>query len=147
MDQAGGAFAVASAGENPEPGTWGGVPALVPGSAGGGGGPSGMTPRFLMLSYDVLLIDTSPSLGLLTINALNASDYALIPVSCDFLSLVGLTLLFDTIRLCQEQLGSPAPILGRGANRYSRREKVSAEVLNALKQRFNILLFETVVRV
>ena len=41
--------------------------------------------------YDFLLIDTSPSLGLLTINALNAADYALIPVSCDFLSLVGLT--------------------------------------------------------
>ena len=49
--------------------------------------------------YDFVLIDTSPSLGLLTINALNAANYALIPVSCDFLSLVGLTLLFDTIRL------------------------------------------------
>lgn len=43
--------------------------------------------------YDFILIDTSPSLGLLTINALNAADYVLIPVSCDFLSLVGLTLL------------------------------------------------------
>jgi chromosome partitioning protein len=97
--------------------------------------------------YDFLLIDTSPSLGLLTINALNAADYALIPVSCDFLSLVGLTLLFDTIRLCQEQLASHVRILGLVANRYDRREKVSAEVLNALKQRFNTLLFETVVRV
>lgn len=97
--------------------------------------------------YDFLLIDTSPSLGLLTINALNAADYALIPVSCDFLSLVGLTLLFDTIRLCQDQLGSHVRILGLVANRYDRREKVSAEVLNALKQQFNTLLFETVVRV
>ena len=97
--------------------------------------------------YDFLLIDTSPSLGLLTINALNAADYALIPVSCDFLSLVGLTLLFDTIRLCQDQLGSHVRILGLVANRYDRREKVSAEVLNALKQQFNSLLFETVVRV
>jgi cellulose biosynthesis protein BcsQ len=60
---------------------------------------------------DVLLIDTSSSLGLLTINALNAADYALIPVSCDFLSLVGLTLLFDTIRLLQDQLGSHVWIL------------------------------------
>src|SRR5262249_36280653 len=97
--------------------------------------------------YDFLLIDTSPSLGLLTINALNAADYALIPVSCDFLSLVGLTLLFDTIRLCQDQLGSHVRILGLVANRYDRREKVSAEVLNALKQQFNSLLFETVIRV
>jgi chromosome partitioning protein len=97
--------------------------------------------------YDFVLIDTSPSLGLLTINALNAADYALIPVSCDFLSLVGLTLLFDTIRLCQDQLGSHVRILGLVANRYDRREKVSAEVLNALKQQFNTLLFETVVRV
>ena len=86
-------------------------------------------------------------MGLLTINALNAADHALIPVSCDFLSLVGLTLLFDTIRLCQEQLGSHVRILGLVANRYDRREKVSAEVLNALKQRFNTLLFDTVVRV
>ena len=97
--------------------------------------------------YDVVLIDTSPSLGLLTINALNAADYALIPVSCDFLSLVGLTLLFDTIRLCQEQLGSHVRVLGLVANRYDRREKVSAEVLDALKRQFNTLLFETVIRV
>ena len=97
--------------------------------------------------YDVVLIDTSPSLGLLTINALNAADYALIPVSCDFLSLVGLTLLFDTIRLCQDQLGSHVQVLGLVANRYDRREKVSAEVLKALKQQFNSLLFETVIRV
>jgi chromosome partitioning protein len=97
--------------------------------------------------YDVVLIDTSPSLGLLTINALNAADYALIPVSCDFLSLVGLTLLFDTIRLCQQQLGSHVRVLGLVANRYDRREKVSAEVLDALKRQFNSLLFETVIRV
>jgi chromosome partitioning protein len=97
--------------------------------------------------YDFVLIDTSPSLGLLTINALNAANHALIPVSCDFLSLVGLTLLFDTIRLCQEQLGSHVRILGLVANRYDRREKVSAEVLNALKRQFNTLLFETVIRV
>jgi chromosome partitioning protein len=94
-----------------------------------------------------VLIDTSPSLGLLTINALNAADYALIPVSCDFLSLVGLTLLFDTIRLCQDQLGSHVRVLGLVANRYDRREKVSAEVLNALKRQFNTLLFETIIRV
>jgi chromosome partitioning protein len=97
--------------------------------------------------YNFVLIDTSPSLGLLTINALNTADHALIPVSCDFLSLVGLTLLFDTIRLCQEQLGSHVRILGLVANRYDRREKVSAEVLNALKRQFNALLFETVIRV
>jgi chromosome partitioning protein len=105
-----------------------------------------LTPE-LVNNYDVLLIDTSPSLGLLTINALNAADYALIPVSCDFLSLVGLTLLFDTIRLCQEQLGSRVRILGLVANRFDRREKVSLEVLNALKAQFNSLLFETVIRV
>jgi chromosome partitioning protein len=105
-----------------------------------------LTPE-LVDRYDFLLIDTSPSLGLLTINALNAADYALIPVSCDFLSLVGLTLLFDTIRLCQEQLGSHVRVLGLVANRYDRREKVSAEVLDALKRQFNSLLFETVIRV
>ena len=104
-------------------------------------------PPELINRYEFLLIDTSPSLGLLTINALNAADYALIPVSCDFLSLVGLTLLFDTIRLCQEQLGSHVKVLGLVANRYDRRERVSLEVLNALKEQFNSLLFETIVRV
>jgi chromosome partitioning protein len=101
----------------------------------------------LVARYDFLLIDTSPSLGLLTINALNAADYVLIPVSCDFLSLVGLQLLFDTIRLCQEQLGSRVQILGLVANRYDRREKVSAEVLDALKAQFKHWLFDTVIRV
>jgi len=105
-----------------------------------------LTPE-LLNRYDFILIDTAPSLGLLTINALNAAHYALIPVSCDFLSLVGLTLLFDTIRLCQEQLGSHVRILGLVANRYDRRERVSDEVLNALKAQFNTLLFETVIRV
>ena len=97
--------------------------------------------------YDFILIDTSPSLGLLTINALNAADHVLIPVSCDFLSLVGLTLLFDTIRICQEQLGSHITVLGLVANKYDRRENVSEEVLKALRTQFNELLFETIVRV
>jgi len=97
--------------------------------------------------YDFLVIDTSPSLGLLTINALNAADYVLIPVSCDFLSLVGLTLLFKTIQICREQLGSHVGILGLVANRYDRRENVSEEVLKSLKTQFNDLLFETVIRV
>ncbi len=105
-----------------------------------------LTPE-IQSRYDFILIDTSPSLGLLTINSLNAADYALIPVSCDFLSIVGLTLLFDTIRLCQEQLGSRVRVLGLVANRYDRREKVSDEVLNALKAQFNTLLFETIIRV
>src|SRR5262249_59772930 len=97
--------------------------------------------------YDFLLIDTSPSLGLLTINALNAADYVLIPVSCDFLSLVGLTLLFDTIRICQAQLGSHVRMLGLVATRYDRRERVSLEVLKSLQERVPGLLFETVIRV
>jgi chromosome partitioning protein len=97
--------------------------------------------------YDLVLIDTSPSLGLLTINALNIADYALIPVSCDFLSLVGLKLLFDTIEICQGQLGSHVCILGIVANRFDRREKVSSEVLDALKTQFSALLFETIIRV
>ena len=105
-----------------------------------------ITPE-LLHRYDYVLIDTSPSLGLLTINALNAADYALIPVSCDFLSLVGLKLLFDTISICQEQLGSRIRILGLLANRFDRREKMSFEVLESLKGQFSALLFETVIRV
>ncbi|MBI4639585.1 MAG: ParA family protein [Candidatus Tectomicrobia bacterium] len=105
-----------------------------------------LTPE-IVNRYAFLLIDTSPSLGLLTINALNAADYALIPVSCEFLSLVGLSLLFDTIQLCQQQLRSHVQILGLVATRYDRREKMSDEVLSALKAQFNTQLFETIIRV
>jgi chromosome partitioning protein len=101
----------------------------------------------LISRYDFVLIDTSPSLGLLTINALNAADYALVPVSCDFLSLVGLKLLFDTINICQDQLGSHVRILGLVANRYDRRERVSSEVLDVLKTQYSALLFDTIIRV
>jgi chromosome partitioning protein len=98
-------------------------------------------------AYDLILLDTSPSLGLLTINALNAADYVLVPVSCDFLSIVGLSLLFDTIRLCQEQLGAQVRVLGVVANRYDRRERISDEVLATLRTKFNGLLFDTLIRV
>lgn len=97
--------------------------------------------------YDFIILDTSPSLGLLTINALNAADYVLVPVSCDFLSMVGLSLLFDTIKLCQDQLGAQVRILGLVANRYDRRERISEEVLQTLKREFSGLLFETIIRV
>src|SRR4029450_12916898 len=94
--------------------------------------------------YDFVLIDTSPSLGLLTINALNAADYVLVPVSCDFLSLVGLTLLFNTIQICREQLGSHVGILGLVANRYDRRENVSGGGLKALQAPFHEVLLGAV---
>lgn len=104
-------------------------------------------PEAVRQNFDSILIDTSPSLGLLTINSIVASDFALVPVSCDFFSMVGLNLLFDTIRLAQENLGSTIRVLGIVANKYDRRERISDEVLGLLKTNFNNLLFKTIIRV
>jgi chromosome partitioning protein len=98
-------------------------------------------------AYDFILIDTSPSLGLLTINAFTTADYALIPVACDFLSLVGLNLLLDTIKLAQENLGSAISILGFVLNRYDRRVKISDEVVDIMKSKFPRFIFDTLIRI
>lgn len=98
-------------------------------------------------AYDYILIDTSPSLGLLTINALTTAEYALIPIACDFLSLVGLNLLLNTIKLTQDNLGSNVSVLGFILTKYDRRVNISDEVVNIVRGKFPTLLFDTMIRV
>jgi len=97
--------------------------------------------------YDYIFIDTAPSLSLLTVNALVAADYVLIPIFSDFLSLVGLNLLFDTIKISQENLGSKVEVLGLVVTKYDSRENISTEAVNLLKKNFGSLLYETVIRI
>lgn len=89
-----------------------------------------------VFGYDWILLDCPPSLGLLTLNALVAADFVLIPVSCEFLALRGLALLFSTIRRVQGELNPNLRVLGILPNLFEARTLHAKEVLSALRGRF-----------
>jgi chromosome partitioning protein len=95
--------------------------------------------------YDQIIIDTPPSLGLLTINALTASDQVIIPVSTGFFALTGLVQLQETIAMVKEtQLNPDLDILGVLCT-FSERTHVSRDVENQLRGYFKKLVFKTVI--
>lgn len=94
--------------------------------------------------YDWVLLDCPPSLGLLTLNALVAADFVLVPVSCEFLALRGLALLFATIQRVQDGLNPRLRVLGVLPNLYEARTLHAQEVLGALEGRFGELLLPVV---
>lgn len=99
--------------------------------------------------YDFVLIDCPPSLGLLTINALSASDSVLIPMSCDYYSLVGVRLLLETIDRIQTRLNPDLEILGVLPTRFDRRTLHANEVLEEAREKLGtqgIRVFDTVIR-
>jgi chromosome partitioning protein len=98
--------------------------------------------------YDLTLIDCPPSLGLLTVNALSAADQVLIPMSCDFYSMVGVSLLLDTIREIQLEVNPRLKVMGILATRYDGRTIHSREVLERTRTELGkeLRVFEVVVR-
>ncbi len=96
--------------------------------------------------YDVILIDCAPSLGLLTINALTASDRVLMPLECEFFALRGIALLTDTIAKVQDRLNQRLEILGILGTMYDPRTLHSREVLERVVQAFGEQVFHTVIR-
>ena len=96
--------------------------------------------------YDVLIIDCAPSLGLLTVNALTASDYALIPLECEFFALRGVALLTDTITKVTERLNPDLQILGIVGTMYDGRTLHSREVLERVVEAFGDRVFHTVIK-
>lgn len=101
----------------------------------------------LVQRTDVVIIDTAPYLGLLTINALVAADRLLIPVSCEYLPIVGLKLFNDTLEQIRRRLGASCVVLGYLLTQVDRREKITGEVEELLKQRFGGAVFDTTIRV
>jgi chromosome partitioning protein len=96
--------------------------------------------------YDFILIDTPPSLGLLTINALTASDHVIVPVQCEYLSLRGLVQLENTLSMIRENLNPSVELRGILPTMYDSRTVHSREAIDMLKENFGDLVFETRIR-
>jgi chromosome partitioning protein len=102
--------------------------------------------RAVLDQYDYLLIDTPPSLGLLTINALTAAESVIVPVQCEYLSLRGLAQLERTLDMIRENLNPDVHIRGILPTMFDSRTVHGQEAVNVLKQNFGSLVFQTVVR-
>lgn len=96
--------------------------------------------------YDFILIDCAPSLGLLTINALTASDWVLMPLECEFFALRGIALLTDTIAKVSDRLNPDLKVLGILGTMYDARTLHGREVLERVVQAFGDDVFHTVIR-
>jgi len=96
--------------------------------------------------YDYILIDTPPSLGLLTINALVAADGVIVPVQCEYLSLRGLAQLQNTLAMIRENLNPDVQIQGILPTMFDRRLLHSKEAVEILKENFGDLVFNTMIR-
>jgi chromosome partitioning protein len=96
--------------------------------------------------YDYVLIDTPPSLGLLTINALVAADSVIVPVQCEYLSLRGLVQLENTLAMIRENLNPDVEIEGILPTMYDRRTLHSREAIDILKENFGDLVLNTRIR-
>jgi chromosome partitioning protein len=97
-------------------------------------------------NYDFIFIDCSPSLGLLTLNALTAADSVLIPVQCEYFALEGLGKLLNTIKMVQNRLNPELEIEGFLLTMYDPRLRLSNQVYEEVKQHFEQMVFETIIQ-
>ena len=97
-------------------------------------------------NYDYIILDCSPSLGLITINSLTASDSVIIPVQPEFFALEGLGKLLQTIRLVQAGPNPALTIEGFVVTMFDGRTKVHNQVLGELKEHFNDMVFNTIIQ-
>ncbi len=96
--------------------------------------------------YDFIFIDCSPSLGLITVNALTASDSVIIPVQCEYFALEGLGKLLNTIKIIQSRLNRDLAIEGFLLTMYDGRLNLSNQVYEEVKHHFQEMVFETVIQ-
>ena len=95
--------------------------------------------------YDFIIIDCSPSLGLITVNALTASDSVIIPVQCEYFALEGLGKLLNTIKIVQGRLNPSLEIEGILLTMYDTRLRLANQVVEEVKMHFQELVFDTVI--
>ncbi|WP_243355165.1 ParA family protein [Bacillus litorisediminis] len=95
--------------------------------------------------YDFIIIDCPPSLGLLTLNALTASDAVLIPVQCEYYALEGLSQLLNTVRLVQKHLNNQLMIEGVLLTMLDARTNLGIQVIEEVKKYFQEKVFQTII--
>ena len=96
--------------------------------------------------YDFIIIDCSPSLGLITINSLSAADSILIPVQCEYFALEGLGKLLNTIKIVQSRLNPELTIEGILLTMYDMRLRLSNQVVEEVKTHFQQMVFDTIIQ-
>jgi chromosome partitioning protein len=96
--------------------------------------------------YDYILIDCSPSLGLITVNALTAADSVIIPVQCEYFALEGLGKLLNTIKIIQNRLNPDLQIEGFLLTMYDSRLNLSNQVYEEVKRHFQDMVFDTLIQ-
>ena len=97
-------------------------------------------------NYDFVLIDCSPSLGLITVNSLTAADAVIIPVQCEYFALEGLGKLLNTIKIIQNRLNPDLEIEGFLLTMYDSRLRLSNQVVDEVKKHFQQMVFETIIQ-
>ncbi len=96
--------------------------------------------------YDYVLIDCSPSLGLITVNALTAADSVIIPVQCEYFALEGISKLLNTIKIIKSKLNPALEIEGFLLTMYDSRLRLANQIYEEVKKHFNDLVFTTVIQ-
>jgi len=95
--------------------------------------------------YDFIIIDCSPSLGLITVNALTAADSVIVPVQCEYFALEGLGKLLNTIKIVQGRLNTELEIEGILLTMYDTRLRLANQVVEEVKMHFQEIVFDTVI--
>lgn len=95
--------------------------------------------------YDYIIVDCSPSLGLITINAMTASDSVIVPVQCEYFALEGLGKLLNTIKIIQSRLNTELKIEGILLTMYDVRVRLSNQVVEEVRSHFGKIVFDTIV--
>ncbi|MDP4163126.1 MAG: AAA family ATPase [Bacteroidota bacterium] len=95
--------------------------------------------------YDFIIIDCSPSLGLITVNALTAADSVIIPVQCEYFALEGLGKLLNTIKIVQSRLNTDLEIEGIVLTMYDARLRLANQVVEEVKTHFQQMVFDTII--
>lgn len=106
----------------------------------------GQVIRKLKKSYDYIIIDCAPSLGLLTLNALTAADSVIIPIQCEYFALEGLGKLLNTIKSVQKLHNPDLEIEGLLLTMYDSRLRLSNQVVEEVKKHFNEMVFKTIIQ-
>ena len=96
--------------------------------------------------YDYILIDCSPSLGLITINALTAADSVIIPVQCEYFALEGISKLLNTIKIIKSKLNPALEIEGFLLTMFDSRLRLANQIYDEVKRHFQELVFKTIIQ-